>query len=206
MPSKPTHPPAVRALAVEQVVTGQAHAKDVAEALGVSPATITRWVERARRQPPPPPSAAELVAKHAPPPAAPAPPPAPLEDTSIEGMIAELGALVGRHKDAARRAAAIGDAEAERKALTSAGAAMVEIRKLRSSQEGGAGTILTLTADGLEAMRAELRRRWDELAAAGPPRCHDCGRELRAAWAAEDVTPVAPGGVTRDGDGARGAS
>jgi len=186
------HAPATISLAVELVVTGQARAVDVAAELHVSPATVTRWVEKARLTRPAHPSAAELVARHAPPPAKPEAPPAPLEDTSVEGMISELGALVGRHKEAARRAAAIGDAGAEAKALQAAGAAMVEIRKLRTSLEGGAGVVLSVTAEGLEAARAEIRRRVSEIEVGGPPTCHRCGAELRAAWAAEDSPGVTP--------------
>lgn len=201
------HAPATIALAVELVVTGQARAVDVAAELHVSPATVTRWVEKARLTRPAHPSAAELVARHAPPPPAkPEAPPAPLEDTSVEGMIVELGALVGQHKDAARRAAAIGDAAAQQKALQAAGAAMVEIRKLRTSIEGGAGVVLSVTAEGLEAARAEIRRRVSEIEVGGPPTCHRCGAELRAAWAAETVTGDVTGDASKPPPGTRGAT
>jgi transposase-like protein len=203
----------VRALAVEQVVTGQAHAKDVADALGVATSTITRWVKEAQRQPPPPMSAADMVARFAPPPAAPEAPPAPL-DTSVEGMIARLSELAARHDEAARRAKAIGDAATEQKALASAGAAMAEIRKLRTSIEGASGVVAALTAHDLAAARQSIRARIAEIEAAGPPTCPHCGAELRVAWAASDEPPIAPGGVTRGashvtrdgGDDGRGAS
>lgn len=220
MPRGPGYPAEVRNAAVSEYLAGRATMPVIARELGVTTATISRWVKEARGrgtvradQPDPSnpallptqagdlpisptPSLASRVAALAPPPAPPEAPALDLGDGSAATVIAALAAEYRAHLETAKRAKAQNDPKAETAARSAAVKLAIEIRQQRKALLEEGGEALALTRDDIENAMAWVRDRLDELAAA---------RGEKLMWTLDgtpDLRPPTPTGdashVTRD--------
>lgn len=182
MPRGPGFPRHVREIAVAEYLAGRATMPVIARELGVTTATISRWVAAARARgevapiderivaaaTPQATSLAQRVAELAPPPAPPEPaePDPVLGDGSTTSMIAALSRDYAAHLETAKRAKIQGDPKAETAARSAAIKALTEIRQLQRAAREEGGDALAITRDDVDAARLEIRRRLDEIAAA----------------------------------------
>lgn len=189
MPRGPGFPRHVREIAVAEYLAGRATMPVIARELGVTTATISRWVTAARRDGVGAPvltsteisfgqkadmileasgqSLAQRVAELAPPPAPPPAPPDPgLGDGSTAAMIAALSRDYAAHLETAKHANEQRDVKAATAARSAAIKALTEIRQLQRAAREEGGDALAITRDDVDAARLEIRRRLDEISAA----------------------------------------
>lgn len=196
MPRGPGYPRHIRELAVREYLEGRVTMPALAKELGCTPATISRWVEKAKRGggggtpapaaihagpsnddaygvdgqtpyvPPAPTPLAQRVAALAPPPAPPEEPEPELDLSDSDVMIAELTLQYRAHLRTAKAAKSQNDVKAETTARSAAIKIMTEIRQLQAAARKEGGDALAITRDDVDAARLEIRRRLDEIAAA----------------------------------------